>query len=114
LKKKLADAAIQLAKKAQAAGEISQKIQQVSQSTENASKELGKFLDMAKNLAEDKELFDEELSDEELSDEELHEKARISLLEELSKMAIYAANNSDYKTAYKIERAYDSIFYNEE
>jgi len=97
-KKRLEKAAIEQIKQAekfveaQEAGQISQKINQVSKDTQVASKELGDFMQMAENLAMDEE--EPEVTPEELAamDAESHAAAKASLLEELGQMAIEAAN----------------------
>ena len=102
---------LEIEKKAQAAGQVSQKLQQVRQDTEVASKELGNFLQKAESLAED-EFVDGD--DQEITEEEQASIAKESLLEELSMLASEAARSGNYKTAYKIERAADSILHDEE
>ena len=72
-------------------------------------RELGKFLDQAENLAVDS--VEEEIP---LTEEEGQTRAKEALLEELNKMAFEAANQSNTKLAYKIERAIDSILFEEE
>jgi phage-related protein len=101
---------IELEKEAQAAGQVSQKLQQVSQVTQTASTELGNFLDQAQNLAVDSE----EEEETPLTEEEEQERAKAALVHELGKMAFEAANQSNTKLAYKIERAIDSILFEEE
>lgn len=111
----LARAAIELSKKlelekeAQAAGQVSQKLQQVSKDTQTASTQLGNFLDQAESLASDP---DSEL--EPLTQEEEQALAKESLVEELGKMALEAVSQKNIKLAYKIERAIDSILFEEE
>jgi len=97
---------------AQQAGQVSQKLQQVSKDTQTASKELGSFMDMAENLAEDEI---EPTEKEELAKRQEEESiAKASLLEELGQMAAEASHSGNYKVAYKIERAIDSIIYDED
>lgn len=99
---------------AQAQGQVSQKLKQVSQDTQTASTALGNFMDLAKNLADD-EVAAEEPTEKELQELQLEEelKAKAELLEELGQMAREAAYSGDYKTAYKIERTADSILHEE-
>lgn len=99
------------------AQDVSQKLNQISKDSQNASKEVSNLIEKAQNLAEDSQAEDdEELSDEEAEELNLRrqEEAKKSLLDELNILAKEASDNLDYKLAYKVERAIDSIIYDEE
>lgn len=102
------------------------KVQQAANAMVDAAKkgdEAKKKMDEAvkSSVAKDGEISYSELEDEknmakdqpkEDSAKE-HKKAQASLLRELSSMAEKAATSGNYKLAYKIERAIDSILFEE-
>ena len=87
--KLIAKATVELKKKveAQQQQEISRKLKEISTDTQTASKEMGNFMDMAKNLA-----IDEDGEPLPLSPEEQAE-AEASLIQELNELAIQAADD---------------------
>lgn len=103
--KLLAEAALSLNLQVEAQEDISKKLDTINKGVESTSQKVGDFIELAKNLADD-DLKPEE--DKVPTEEEQHV-AKAKLLEELNQLAIEASSSSNYKLAYKIERAIDFI-----
>jgi small-conductance mechanosensitive channel len=83
------------------AQDLVRKMDTINKTVDDASKKMDGFLTKTKNLAEDDLAED---SDDKEPTEEEHEAAKNQLLAELTELAIKAADERDYKVAYKIER----------
>lgn len=99
----------QMVVNAQQSSDISKKLDTINKSVQSTSDSMGKFLDKAQNLAADGE-EDEEPKAHEPTEEE-QKIAKESLLKELNELASKASDEKNYKLAYKIERAIDTILF---
>lgn len=99
--------------------EISKKLDTINKGVENTSKELGSFLDLAKNLADDEQPQEEQVPDPKKEEQLLKDKqaeqleAREKLVQELNELVVKASEDGDFKLVYKIERSIDSLLYEE-
>lgn len=111
-------------KNAQDLAKVQEAANKVVKTTADALKAKTELADAAKigSAAKDGEISYSELEDEknmakdqpkEADAAKEHKKAQASLLRELSSMAEKAATSGNYKLAYKIERAIDSILFEE-
>jgi hypothetical protein len=95
--------------------DITKKLDNINKSVKSTSDSMNKFIDSAKNLAKDKKKDDAEVDEpDEVSYEPTPEEQKIAkenLLAELNQLASKAADERNYKLAYKIERTIDVIKY---
>lgn len=93
--------------------DLAQNAPKIQQATQNV-KQLSDAVSKIGNPAEDGEIEPEESKEcesEDSNSKRSHKKAKNTLLKELKKMADDAADRLDYKLAYKIERAIDSVVF---